>query len=67
MTLTFSLVVDPFIDRICCRRGVAEVQAPALKLEVGFVGGYKGLLHGKAHLAEHGIGNQHNVLIGLGC
>lgn len=45
--------------------GVAEVQAPALTLEVGFVGGYEGLLHGEALLAEHGVGNQHKVLVGL--
>lgn len=56
-TPTFGLIVDPFIDFICCHIGVAKVQALALALEVGLVGGYKSLLHGEALLAEHGIGN----------
>lgn len=63
---TFGLIADPLIDFICCFLGVCEVQTPALTLEVGFVGGYKGLLHGEALLSEHGIGDQHRVLIGLG-
>lgn len=64
---TFGLVADPLIDFICCLLGVSEVQTPALTLEVGFVGGYKGLLHGEALLSEHGVGDQHGVLIGLSC
>lgn len=67
MTPTFGLIVDPVIDFICCLIGFAEVQAPALTLEVGFVGSYKGLFHGEALLGEHGVGNQYNVLVGLGC
>lgn len=63
---TFSLIVDPGIDGVCCSLRVAEVQAPALTLEVGSVGGDKGLLHGEALLAEHGVGNGYNVLVGLG-
>lgn len=66
-SLTFGLVVDPFIDFICCPLWVTKVQAHALTLVVGFVGGYKGLLHGETLFAEHGIGNHHNVLVGLGC
>lgn len=46
--------------------GVAEVQGPALTLKVGFVGTHEGLLHGETPLAEQGVGNQHDVLIGLG-
>lgn len=67
MPPTFGLIVDPFIDFICGPTGVAEVQAPALTLEVGFVGGYKGRLHGEALLAEHAVGNQHKVLVGFSC
>ena len=54
---TFGLIVDPFVDFICCHIGVAKVQALALTLEVGLVGGYESLLHGEALLAEHGVGN----------
>lgn len=63
-TPTFGLIVDPLVDFICCSRGVSEVQAPALTLEVGLVGGYEGLLHGEALLGEHGVSNQHRVLVG---
>lgn len=62
---TFGLVADPLVDFICCFLRLSEVQTPALTLEVGFVGGYKGLLHGEALLSEHGVGDQHGVLIGL--
>lgn len=44
---------------------MSEVQAPALTLEVGLVGGYEGLLHGEALHGEHGVSNQHRVLVGL--
>lgn len=64
-TPTFGLIADPLIDFIRCFLGVSEVQTPALTMEVGFVGGYKGPLHGEALLSEHGIGDQHGVLIGL--
>lgn len=62
---TFGLIADPLIDFTCCFRRVSEVQAPALTLEVGFVGGYKALLHGEAVLGEQGVGDQHRVLVGL--
>lgn len=63
--VTFGLIVDPFIDFICCCLRVAEVQSPALTLEVLFVGGHKSLLHGEILLAEHSICNQHDVLVGF--
>lgn len=65
MTPTIGLIVDPFIDFICCLLLVAEVQAPALALEVGFVGSYKGLLHGEVLAGEHGVGDQHGAPVGL--
>lgn len=64
-TPTFGLIADPLVDFIRCFLGVSEVQVPALTLEVGFVGGHEGLLHGEALLAEQGVGDQHRVLIGL--
>lgn len=66
MNPTFSLIVDPFIDFSCRLTGVAEVQVPALTLEVGLVRGHKGLLHGEAVSGEHCVGNQHNILVGFG-
>lgn len=64
-TPTFGLIADPLVDFTRCFLGVSEVQVPALTLEVGFVGGHEGLLHGEALLAEQGVGDQHRVLIGL--
>ena len=64
-TPTLGLIANPLVDFICCFLGVSEVQTPALTLEVGFVGGHKGLLHGEALLCEHGVGDEHGVLIGL--
>lgn len=61
---TFGLVVDPVVDLTRCILRVVEVQAPELTLEVGFVSGHKGLLHGEALLAENAIGNEHSILIG---
>lgn len=66
MTPTFGLVADPFVDLIRSLMGPTEVQSPALAVEVGFVGGNKGRLHGEALVSEHAVGNQHNVLVGLG-
>lgn len=66
MTPTFGLVADPFVDLIRSLLGPTEVQSLALTVEVGFVGGNKGLLHGEALVSEHAVGNQHNVLVGLG-
>lgn len=62
---TFGLVADPLVDLICSFLGPAEVQSSALAVEVGFVGGNKGLLHGETLVREHAVGDQHNVLIGL--
>ena len=67
MTPTFGLIVDPLIDFIGSPLAVAEVQAPALTLEVALVGGDKGLLHGETLLAENAIGDQHSILVGLCC
>lgn len=67
MSPTIGLIIDPFIDFICCLLLVAEVQVPALTLEVGFVGGHKGLLHGEALAGEDGVGNQHSAPVGLCC
>lgn len=63
MTPTFGLIADPMIDIISCCSGVAEVQAPALTLEVCFIGGHKGLLHWETVVAEHGVSNLHKVLV----
>lgn len=64
-TPTFGLVADPFVNLIRSLMGPIEVQSPALAVEVGFVGGNKGLLHGETLVSEHAVGNQHNVLVGL--
>ena len=60
---TFGFIVDPGVDFICCPLCVSEIEAPALTLEIGFVGGYKGLLHGEALLRKHGVGDGNNVLV----